>query len=152
MFCRLSIARMILVLKYTGATILLLSVVIEIGQLYPNNDCKLIPLFYSILMTQNKTRVNGGSITDKLIGIRIHMNLYLCWYYYFCSLSEKLAVRSANSRRTIFSQNLVRLCISAWDAAFPELTRLLWGLRKLCWSQRISHLKPRAVLPKRLDG
>lgn len=49
LICRLSIARMILVVKYTGATIFLLSVLIEIGQLYPNNDCKLIPLFSSIL-------------------------------------------------------------------------------------------------------
>ncbi|XP_046711839.1 glycoprotein hormones alpha chain isoform X2 [Silurus meridionalis] len=39
-------ARMILFLKYTGATIVLLSVLIEVGQPYPNNDfgceeCKL---------------------------------------------------------------------------------------------------------------
>lgn len=67
MFCRLSVVRMILILKYTGATIILLSVLIEIGQLFPNNDCKLIPLFCGTIMNlkqyQSKQRFSNWSTT-----------------------------------------------------------------------------------------
>ncbi len=80
---------------------LLVFMLIHLGHLYPRNDmnnCKLLTNDYILIL--------HGTISFNIT--------------FF--ISYKLDVRSANSRRTIFSPNLELLSISVWDAVFRGLT------------------------------